>query len=259
MELNAIIVDDEEQSRKSLFFLLNAYCPTVKIRGIACSVAEARSLLRLGDINLVFLDIAMPAEDGFCLLPYLEDGKASVVFTTAHNQYAIRAIKASALEYLLKPIDLDDLKTAVSKATKTKMLFETLAGGQASSIPLNTLSENLNESKQIVKLNLPNANGFRVVYLKELLYVQADSNYSIFHLSNQEKILVSKHLKEYENILQHSGFSRIHKSMIINLAHLKNFSHRNGLKVKLSDNSEHPVSRRRSPAFMTLIKQIFPR
>ena len=115
MPINAIIVDDEEYSRKSLYFLLENYCPEVKVRGIARSVSEARSFLKSDVIDLVFLDIAMPVEDGFSLLPYLQKNITSVIFTTAFNQYAIKAIKASAVDYLLKPIDIQELQISILK------------------------------------------------------------------------------------------------------------------------------------------------
>ena len=118
MPINAIIVDDEEYSRKSLFFLIEGYCPEVKIKGIARSVSEARSFLKSEIIDLVFLDIAMPVEDGFSLIPDLKKNITSVIFTTAFNQYAIKAIRFSALDYLLKPIDREELQKAVQKAAQ---------------------------------------------------------------------------------------------------------------------------------------------
>ena len=116
MQLNAIIVDDEEYSRKSLFFLIDGYCSNVKIKGIAKSVKEARQMLKSNQIDLVFLDIAMPHEDGFTLLPDLQKNSEAVIFTTAYNQYALRAIKASAVDYLLKPIDIEELRESIQKA-----------------------------------------------------------------------------------------------------------------------------------------------
>jgi two-component system LytT family response regulator len=258
MSINAIIVDDEEYSRKSLFFLIENYCPEVKVRGIARSVLEARSFLKSDVIDLVFLDIAMPVEDGFSLLPYLKKNITSVIFTTAFNQYAIKAIKASAVDYLLKPIDIQELQNSILKASEwmallgvdnsRKIIHESM---------FNSLNENLNDIKKIRKINLPHSNGFHVLNVQNILYIQADSNYSIFHVENGEKIIVSKHLKEYEGILDDCGFCRIHKSTMINLTHLLNYSNKKGLIVKMSDNSEHSVSRRRSPEFMETVKEIF--
>lgn len=258
MPINAIIVDDEEYSRKSLFFLIEGYCPDVKVKGIARSVAEARSFLKSETIDLVFLDIAMPVEDGFSLLPDLQRNITSVIFTTAYNQYAIKAIRASALDYLLKPIDIEELQGSIEKAAEWKALIsEYDIPAETHETVFTTLNENLNEIKKIKKLNLPHSNGFHVLNISNILYIQADSNYSIFQLEKGEKIVASKHLKEYESILDDCGFCRIHKSTMINLAHLISYSNKNGLVVKMADNSEHSVSRRRSPEFMETVKEMF--
>ncbi len=258
MAINAIIVDDEEYSRKSLFFLIDGYCPSVKIKGIARSVSEARNLLKTDIIDLVFLDIAMPVEDGFSLIPDLQKNITAVIFTTAYNQYAIKAIRASAVDYLLKPIDIQELQDSIEKASDWKTLSSESETFTINHEPVFTsLQENLNEIRKIKKLNLPHSNGFHVLNISNILYIQADSNYSIFNVEKGEKIVVSKHLKEYESILDDCGFCRIHKSTMINLAHLQSYSNRNGLIVKMSDNSEHSVSRRRSPEFMETVKEMF--
>ena len=177
MPINAIIVDDEEYSRKSLFFLIDGYCPSVKIKGIARSVAEARTLLKSDIIDLVFLDIAMPVEDGFSLLPDLQKNITSVIFTTAYNQYAIKAIRASAVDYLLKPIDIRELQDSIEKAAEWKAQSSESDFLAINHEPMfSSLQENLNEIKKIKKLNLPHSNGFHVLNISNILYIQADSN-----------------------------------------------------------------------------------
>ena len=258
MQLNAIIVDDEEYSRKSLFFLIDSYCPNVKVRGIAKSVKEARQMLKSNQIDLVFLDIAMPYEDGFSLLPDLKKKSGSVIFTTAFNQYALRAIKASAVDYLLKPIDIEELKESIVKTIFLKELIENKnLNDNQYLIQYRNLEENLNEFKKITKLNLPHLNGFNIVNIINIIYIEADSNYSIFHLENQNRIVVSKHLKEYEEILLDTEFIRIHKSKIINLKHLKNYSNKNCLTVIMSDDSQHTVARRKVSDFLETVKQFY--
>lgn len=257
MLINAIIVDDEEYSRKSLFFLIEGYCPGVKIKGIAKSVSEARSLLKSNPIDLVFLDIAMPVEDGFSLLPDLQENSTSVIFTTAFNQYAVKAIKASAIDYLLKPIDIQELQNSIVKAHEWKELSSDKPYIINHESLFNSLNENLNKIKKIKKLNLPHLNGFNVLDVDDIMYLKADSNYSIFHIENGEKIVVSRHLKEYEDLLDDCGFSRIHKSTIINLKHLTTYSNKKGIVVTMSDSSEHCVSRRKSPGFMEMVKKLF--
>ena len=251
MSINALIVDDDEFSRQSLFFLLSEHFPEVKIKGIAQSVAEARKMLKSVEIDLVFLDIAMPIEDGFKLLPDLQKANSFVIFTTGFDQYALRALKASAIDYLLKPIKIIELKNAVLKVFN---LRPQIGNDQLIS---DNIKENLSDIEKINKINLPNSNGFHILNINEIIYVLADSNYSIFHLENNESIMVSRHLKEYEEILKDSGFSRIHKSTIINLKHLSDYTNKNGLIVKLSDNSEHVVSRRRSSEFLETVKHYF--
>lgn len=258
MSLNAIIVDDEEYSCKSLYFLLSEYCKQVKVKSIVHSVAEARKKIKSESIELVFLDIAMPAEDGFSLLPDLKENAIAVIFTTAYDNYALRALKASAVDYLLKPIDIEDLKSGVEKALnwkKNNALNKSKTDNYSDK--LNSLEENLNNIDKISKINLPNSNGFQILDINSILYVVADSNYSVFHLKNQKRIVVSKHLKEYEEILENSGFCRIHKSTIINLSYLTGYSNKNGFVVHLIDNSEHTVSRRRASEFLETIKMNF--
>jgi two-component system LytT family response regulator len=230
----------------------------VKVRGIAKSVKEARQMLKSNQIDLVFLDIAMPYEDGFSLLPDLQKNSGLVIFTTAFNQYALRAIKASAVDYLLKPIDIEELKESIVKTIFLKELIENknLNNNQYFNHYKN-LEENLNEFKKITKLNLPHLNGFNIVNIINIIYIEADSNYSIFHLENQNRIVVSKHLKEYEEILLDTEFIRIHKSKIINLKHLKNYSNKNCLTVIMSDDSQHTVARRKVSDFLETVKQFY--
>ena len=260
MSIKAIIVDDEDYCRKSLFSLIEEYCPGVRVKSIAKSVVEARSFLKAGDIDLVFLDIAMPNEDGFRLLPDLQKNTTSVIFTTAYDKYALKAIKASAVDYLLKPIDIEELQSSIQKAVTWKILKEShKSHADNNSDRLSSLSENLNERKEIKKITLPYTNGFHVLNVNTILYVEADNNYSVFHLQNGERIIVSKYLKEYEEILETSGFTRIHKSTLINLKHLTGYSNKDGLIVTLSDNSKHSVSRRRSTEFLDISKLFFKR
>lgn len=258
MSINALIVDDEEYSRQSLYFLINGHCPEVKIKGIAQSVAEARKMLKSGNIDLVFLDIAMPYEDGFNLLPDLQESNSLVIFTTAFDKYALKALRASAIDYILKPIDIEELKNAVVKVINLKNR-NGIDHSNTENIKaqFNSLEENLSDINKINKINLPNSKGFQILNVSQIIYVLADSNYSIFHLENKESIIVSRHLKEYEEILENSGFSRIHKSTIINLKHLSDYTNKNGLTVKLSDNSEHVVSRRRSSEFLETVRNHF--
>lgn len=249
--LNAIIVDDEEFARSSLYFLIQENCENVQIAGIAKSVTEARNLLSQHAIDLIFLDIAMPGENGFELIPIAQSSNASIIFTTAYDQYAIKAIKANALDYLLKPIDIDELKVAVDKATKFIKLNKVENNRNES---LKNLANDLKDRTSIKKITLPSGQGYRLVDIDEIIHIEADSNYSVFHLKNLEKIAVSKVLKEYEEILPEHQFVRIHKSSIVNLKYIKEYTNKNGLQVVLNNGELITVSRRRASDFFDKIK-----
>jgi len=249
--LNAIIVDDEEFARSSLYFLLQENCEEIHISGIAKSVSEARMLLQLHAVDLIFLDIAMPGENGFELIPQAEQSKSHVIFTTAYDQYALKAIKANALDYLLKPIDIDELKEAVTKAVKYIALSKNEYNRAES---LLNLASNLAERNEIRKISLPNGQGYSLISIDDIIHIEADSNYSIFYLVNNEKITVSKVLKEYEEILPEHQFVRIHKSSIVNLNYLREYNSKNGLEVILENGDKIAVSRRRASDFAEKVK-----
>ncbi len=248
--LNTIIVDDEEFARSSLYFLLQQNCPDVNICGIAKSVEEARVLLLHHEIDLIFLDIAMPGENGFALIPQVKNASATVIFTTAYDQYALKAIKANAIDYLLKPIDIEELIAAVDKATRIKSL--NIAASRAES--LKNLEADIRENKSLSKITLPHGHGYRLIEIDDIVTIEADSNYSIFHLKNDEKITVSKVLKDYEEILPEDKFVRIHKSSIVNLKYVQEYNNKNGLVLLLSNGESTTVSRRRTSDFFERIK-----
>lgn len=249
--LNAIIVDDEEFARSSLYFLLQENCENIQISGIAKSVTEARGLLASHKVDLIFLDIAMPGENGFELIPHVQGSKTHVIFTTAYDQYALKAIKANALDYLLKPIDIDELKAAVEKAVRHIELNNNSTNRNEN---LKNLSENLSNRGEIRKISLPNGQGYTLISIDDIIHIEADSNYSIFYLNNRESITVSKVLKEYEEILPQNQFVRIHKSSIVNLNYLKEYNSKNGLEVMLKNGTKIAVSRRRASDFVDKVK-----
>lgn len=252
MPLNALIVDDEEYSRKSLYFLLQENCLEVAIGGIAGSVEEAKKLIEEQVFDLVFLDIAMPKENGFELLPTLQKHNILVVFITAFDQYALKALKASAVDYLLKPIDISELKSAVIKSLSRKKDYEQAVSQNIAS--LNTLTENLTNKKKIERITLPHTHGFHIIDTNNIIYIEADSNYSVFHLKDEIKLVISKPLKEFEDILN-SDFTRIHKSAIINLRYIKSYSNKNGYEVHLLNEVTLTISRRRAAEFQETLRR----
>jgi two-component system LytT family response regulator len=248
--INAIIVDDEEFARSSLYFLLQDNCKAVNIAGIAKSVEEARVLLKSNKVDLIFLDIAMPGENGFELIANAQQNRAHVVFTTAFDQYAVKAIKANALDYLLKPIDIDELKETVDKAVK---FIAQNKKTSSSNERLENLKQDL-EFKKVRKISLPHGQGYTLVDLDQIIRIEADSNYSTFYLFDKEKITVSKVLKEYEEILPESQFARVHKSSIINLNYLLEYNSKNGLELTLKNGEKIAVSRRRASDFQDKVR-----
>lgn len=245
--LNAIIVDDEEFARSSLYFLLQENCPNVHISGIAKSVAEARTIIANHAVDVIFLDIAMPGENGFALLDHPATANSAIVFTTAYDQYALKAIKASALDYLLKPIDIDELKSAVGKAERS------LSNRSARHL-FDHPDSHFDERGEIKKITLPGTHGYRLIEIDQIMHIEADSNYSVFTLKNNEKITVSRVLKEYEELLPASKFLRIHKSTIVNFNYILEYSSRNGLQVTLVNGDSFSVSRRRTADFFDRLK-----
>ncbi|MEO5909413.1 MAG: LytTR family DNA-binding domain-containing protein [Pelobium sp.] len=256
-DFNSIIVDDEEYGRSSLFFLVQDNCPHIKVKAICKSVQEARNIINSNEIDLVFLDIAMPNENGFALLPLLQEKQILVIFTTAHDQYALKAIKASAVDYLLKPIDIAELQKAVEKAINIHNLFNLNQKYNEYSKTLDTLTVNLDtKEREIKKITIPNSTGFKIFNLSEIIYLEADSNYCIFHLINGERVIASKPLKDYEEILTANNFIRVHKSHIINTDYLKEYKNNNGLHVKLINDIVIQVSRRRISEFLDKVKKL---
>lgn len=249
--LKAIVVDDEEFARSSLFFLLKQNCPTIEIIGVAKSVVEAKDLLDKHLIDLIFLDIAMPEGNGFELVSAAAEQQAAIVFTTAYDQYAIRAIKANAVDYLLKPIDIDELREAVEKveASHARLKEQNIADDR-----VKNLADDLSSDTEISKITIPFGNGFKVIDVSDIVYIEADSNYSDIHLISDEKITVSKILREFEELLSTVQFFRVHKSTLVNLNYLTDYSNKNGLQIFLKNGVKLNVSRRRATNFFEKMK-----
>jgi two-component system LytT family response regulator len=243
--VRAILIDDEPNSRATLLALLTNYCPEVTVIGQAASAEQGLRLLREQRPDLLFLDVEMPLGSGFDLLDGLGDAPFAVVFTTAHDHYALRALKACALDYLLKPVGVGDLRAAVAKAQHQHQQG-------AASTQLRTFYDNQQTRYQpgAGKLVLPTMQGFEVVEVSRIVRCQADDNYTRFVLVGQPPLLVSRTLKEYEELLSGSDFLRIHQSHLINADHVKRYIKGSGGYVQLSDDSIIEVSRRKKDELM---------
>jgi two-component system LytT family response regulator len=253
--LKVLIVDDERPARESLTMLLQDYCEGVEIVAQADSAAAAREVLRSQEVDALFIDIAMPKETGFDLLESIESHKYLFVFVTAFNQYALKALRASAVDYLQKPVDVDELKNATAKLLRRKQLMQQSASAASNyEQSLKGLITNAGSHKGVQRLCLPSIQGFSILDVNDILYLDADSNYTIFHLASLKKIVVSKSIKEFEDLLDPHAFFRVHKSSIIHLKYLKEFSRVDGYYAIMTDNTAIPVSRRRLPEFMTAVE-----
>lgn len=230
--------------------MLINFCPQVGILDKAASVAEAVPLIDERRPDVVFLDIEMPGGNGFTLLEHYEDFPFEVIFTTAHDLYAINAIKFAALDYLLKPINIKELQEAVKRAEKK-------IGGKNEDDrrqKMNALKSNLEQgNKQFTKIALPTSEGIDFIEVEDIIRVEAERSYCNFYLRGRKKIMVSKPLSEYENLLEECNFFRTHKSYMINLSHLEKYVKGKGGYVIMNDDSHVDVSVRRKEALLQRI------
>lgn len=253
---SAIIVDDEERSRNTLQSLLATYCPQVTVLAQAGSASSAEQLLETEHPDVLFLDIQMPGGSGFELLESVRERDFLVVFVTAHNKYAIKAIKASAIDYLLKPIDVDELRDTVERLIRLRR--ERNASPTLSGIYREGLAEilsRLHENSRPRKIVLPTSEGLVVEELTAIIRIQADNSYTTVVRANRKELLLSKPIKEFEATLDEEQFVRVHNSHIINLDHLLRFDKREGGVAVMSDGSAVPVSRRRHQLLIDLLNR----
>ncbi len=227
--LSAVIVEDELPSREALKNLVEEYCPDVAIRAAAASVEEGVSLVDRLKPDLLFLDIALNVGTGFDLLEQVQERTFDVIFTTAYEHYALRAIKFSAIDYLLKPIDMEELQAAVEKVFGPAALI--LCNHQ-----IDTLLHNLqSHNHRRPTITLATAEGLIFVPVHDIIRLEAMGSYTQFYLTNGKKILVSKHLKEYEQLLGEADFCRVHQSHLINLNEVVQYVKADGGYVILKD------------------------
>lgn len=242
-------MDDEEHCREVLEYLLQKYCGDVQLTGSFAGAEEALPVLQNRQPDILFLDIEMPDMNGFQLLEKIPSPLFNVVFTTAYNEYALKAIKQSALDYLLKPVDKDELALAVRKAkenTAQKKLVNTEA--------LATLLKNKEEYKRFA---VPTLEGLIMVNAEDILYCESDSAYCrlVFSNSNQP-LVISKTLKEVEQTLQGCGFFRIHHSYLINMKCFQKYMRGEGGEVVMNNLQRLPVSRTRKQEFLNLLNKM---
>jgi len=245
--IKAMIVDDEPYCCESLATLLERFCPEVKVADICYNGVTALKAIREVVPQLIFLDIEMPKMNGFELLEKIGEINFQIIFTTSYDQYAIKAIRHSAMDYLLKPVDRDELQKAVQRVTKR------LKNPLPEQVEI--LLQKLHPGTPVAKIAIPTIEGLHMVLVESVISCTADSNYTILNLKNKQKIIASRTLKEIEEMLEDFSFARIHHSFLINLNEVEKYIRGEGGYVLMSDGSNVDVSRSRKEY---LLKKLQP-
>lgn len=249
--ITTLIVDDEEDGRSSLRCLLERYCPGVSVVAEAASVSEAIDEIGALRPKLVFLDVNMPFENGFSLFSKIPEPTFKTIFVTAYDSYALQAIKHHALDYLLKPIDIDELVAAVQHAARS--LAERTPGGAAPEEPVSRLLQELPRNRGAEKVSLAVADGFLYVLPASIIRCEANGNYTHFYFAGKPPLLVCRALGYYEALLEPFGFIRVHHHHLINPAHVERYQRGRGGMVVMSDGSELGISQRKKDDFLGLM------
>ncbi|HPR33135.1 MAG TPA: LytTR family DNA-binding domain-containing protein [Prolixibacteraceae bacterium] len=248
--LKTLIVDDEWPVRQMLTTLAGTYCDGISVVGTADSVATALQEISRETPDLILLDVGLPDGSGFDLLEQLGEKAPMVVFITAYDEFAIRAFRFSAVDYLMKPVNTEELQKAVAKCRERKEREDLNA-------QLKVLVQNFNdptgENKKII---LKTAECIHIVKVSEIIRCEADHNYTEFYLVDSKKILVSKSLREYDELLSGYGFFRSHQSHLININHIRRFEKADGGELVMADESRVPVAKRKREELLQLFNQL---
>lgn len=252
--IKALIVDDEEFARENLRLLIHDFCEGVNVVAAASSAAQARQMVDELNPDLVFLDIMMPGEDGFSFLQSLPGRRFKVIFTTAFKEHTLRALRESAVDYLEKPIDIEELKTAVRKVQDQ---IPDKAGSGISQDRIERILQHIALTNSVEKTVIPTRDGLAVVQNTDIVHLEADENYTTLYLASGKKYVSSKNIRAFEEKLNPAMFFRVHKSHIINIAHhLKEFIRSEGNIAVLSNGAQVPVSRRKLQEFLEKIERL---
>ena len=235
--ITAIIIDDEKSGRENLSGLLQTNCVQIQLLAEAASVASAIPLIEQHKPQLIFLDIEMPGANGFKLLEHFQDFSFEVIFVTAYDNYAIKAIRFSAADYILKPINLNELKAAIQKVSDR--IRKKTENEQIQQLFYNV------HHPQNPKIGLPTNDRIEFIEVKSIIRCQGESNYTHIYFENKKPLLVAKTLIEFEELLKEYHFIRVHKTHLVNLNHVKTYLRNDGGQLILSNGDRVQISRRR--------------
>ncbi|MBE7173928.1 MAG: response regulator [Williamsia sp.] len=250
--MKAILVDDETDGIRTLQKMLALHCPQVEVVATCANALVAKQQILAEHPDVVFLDIQMPGKTGLELLKELYPRDFEVVFVTAYNEYVLQALRFSAADYLLKPVDEDRLVEAVLRVEKR---MEEGRKEEQSATLLHNLEKTGKPSE--MRLCLPTFKGFIIVKLEEIVYCEAERSYTVFHLDNGKTITVSKPLLDYDGLLKDTPFLRVHKSFMVNLLHVREYQRGEGGFIIMSNGAEIEVSRRKKDVFLSKVKEVF--
>jgi two-component system, LytTR family, response regulator len=248
--LRALIIDDEKKARETICSILHLYCKDVLVVGEADSVKSGIELIQKEKPEIVFLDINLTDGSGFDILQKLSLINFKIIFITAYESYALKAFKFSALDYILKPVNPDDLIKAVEKAK----LFQ---ASDTANLKFEAFISNMeNIVKEVKKIVLKTSESIHVINVNEIIRCEADRNYTSFFLISGKKILVSNTLKEYDEMLSSYQFFRPHQSHLVNINHITSYEKKDGGYLMMKDKSMVPVSVRKKETLLTLLEKI---
>ncbi|MFT3679076.1 MAG: LytTR family DNA-binding domain-containing protein [Ferruginibacter sp.] len=245
-QLKAILIDDEVSSLQNLQQKLTEFCPDIKVIASTQKPEDAITLIQQQKPDVIFLDIEMPRMNGFRMLDKLENPDFEIIFTTAYNHYAIDAIRISAFDYLVKPIAIADLQQAVQRLLSIRQ--------KQTKEKIEILKTSLQDKKsQEDKIAIPTSDGIEFIPIKNIVHIESSSNYSKVFFTDNKHLLVTKLLKDFEDMLLPYHFYRIHHSHLINLSHIKKYLKNDGGQVQMQDGSTIDISRRKKEEFLKII------
>ncbi len=248
--LKAILIDDEKNSRESLRKKIESNCPQLSIIAECSNGQEGMVAIQLEQPDIVFLDIEMPHMNGFTMLQQLPERNFELIFTTAFNQYAINAIRYSALDYLVKPVDVTELADAVKRIGEKKKVA-------INAQQLEILAGYLSQQKQTPdKIAVAVLTGLEIIDIANIMYLEATGNYTNIYFTNDKPLLSSKTLKEFEDILPSTLFCRIHNGSLVNASYIKKYNRGEGGQVVLANGILLDVARRRKDELLQLIQKL---